>query len=92
MRSCRSRFQLVTLPAQQRIVELLRGNADVPPEVLELIEQLGNSGAVAILFSFVIMLVLGVLFASLGGLIGGLIFRRDRKPSAPAPGSSPPAS
>ena len=82
--------QFLTGPAQERVSELLRVNPDVPPEVLEFINQLSSSGAATILFGFVIMLVAGVLFASLGGLIGGLLFRRNATSSAATPGSSPP--
>ena len=84
--------QLVTGPAQEQLVGLLRGNADVPPEVLEMIEELSSSGTATILFSFVFMLIVGVIFATLGGLIGALIFRRNQTPGTPAPESNPPAS
>ncbi len=84
--------QFVTRPAQEQLVDLLRGNAEVPPEVVEVIEELSSGGVATILFGFVFMLIVGVIFATLGGLIGGLIFRRNRTPDTHAPESSPPAS
>ncbi len=78
--------QLITRPVQDRLTDLLRGNADIPPEVVRIVEKLTASGATAILFGFVFMLVAGAFFATLGGLLGGLIFRRGGPPSAPSPG------
>ena len=65
-------IQLVTQPLQRRMADLLRGNADVPPE---LVEQLGGAGVGAVLFGFVVMLVLGMVFSTLGGLLGAVVFR-----------------
>ena len=71
-------IQLVTQPLQRQVADLLRGNAAVPPEVAEMVEQLSGSGVAAVLFGFMIMLVLGMIFSTLGGLLGGVVFRRDR--------------
>ena len=70
--------QLVTQPLQRQMADILRGNADVPPEVAEMIEQFSGAGVSSVLFGFVFMLVLGTIFCTLGGLLGGVIFRRDR--------------
>ena len=70
--------QLMTQPLQRQVAEMLRGNADVPPEVIEMVEQLSGAGPAAVLLGFVVMLVLGMIFSTLGGLLGGIVFRRDR--------------
>ena len=71
-------IQLMTQPLQRQLADMLRGNADVPPELAEMIEQLSGAGVAAVLFGFVVMLVLGMIFSTLGGLLGGIVFRRDR--------------
>ena len=71
-------IQLVTQPLQRQMADLLRSNADVPPELAEMVEQLSGAGLGAVLFGFVVMLVLGMVFSTLGGLLGGLVFRRSR--------------
>lgn len=70
-------IQLVTQPLQRQMADFLRGNSDVPPEVVEMVEQLSGAGVAAVLFGFVVMLVLGMVFSTLGGLLGGIVFRRD---------------
>ena len=71
-------IQLVTQPLQRQMADLLRSNADVPPELAEMVEQLSGAGLGAVLFGFVIMLVIGMVFSTLGGLLGGLVFRPSR--------------
>lgn len=70
--------QLVTQPIQRRMADLLRGNADVPPELAEMVGELSGAGIGSVLFSFVVMLVLGMVFSTLGGLLGGVVFRPSR--------------
>ena len=43
-----------------------------------MVEQLSGAGVVAVLFGFVVMLLLGMVFSTLGGLLGGVVFRRSR--------------
>ncbi len=71
-------IQLVTQPLQRQVADMLRGNAEVPPELAEMVEQLSGAGVVAVLFGFVVMLLLGMVFSTLGGLLGGVVFRRSR--------------
>ena len=78
-------IQLVTRPLQRQMADLLRGNADVPPELAEMVEQLSGAGMGAVLFGFVVMLVLGMVFSTLGGLLGGIVFR----PSSPVASDTP---
>ena len=83
-------IQLVTAPLQRGMMDgLLESAADVPPEVREMIESFGSGGGVvAILVGFVFILVLGMVFSTLGGLLGALIFRS----SSPAESAVPPPS
>ena len=85
-------INLVTGPMQEGIMENLRdgmlnSGADVPPEVLELFDTFGSSGFLFIVIGFIFTLLAGMVFSTLGGLLGAAIFRK----SAPAgPGVPPP--
>ena len=81
-------IQLVTAPLQRGMLDgLLESAADVPPEVREMLESLGSgSGVGVVLVGFVLMLALGMVFSTLGGLLGALIFR-PTLPAAPAAGA-----
>ena len=82
--------QLMMGPIQQQMADILRGNAEVPPEVVEMIDQFGTATPIAILFGFVFMLGVGVIFGTLGGLLGAFIFRKGpsgaRRRRSPPPG------
>ncbi len=71
-------IMLFMAPMQEQLAEMLRGNADVPPEVAEMIEQIGAAGPLALMVSFGFMLVFGMIFSTLGGVLGTVIFRGDR--------------
>ena len=73
-------IQLLTQPLQRQMADLFRGNADIPPELAEMVEQLSGASVGAVLFGFVVMLLLGMVFSTLGGLLGSIVFR----PSQPA--------
>ena len=71
---------------EQRVAELqllhetaarLTSLLDVRELLPEMVEQLSGTGVAAVLFGFVVMLVLGMVFSTLGGLLGGIVFRRD---------------
>lgn len=81
-------IQLVTAPLQRGLMDgLLESAADVPPAVREMIESLGSGGGVvSALIGFVFMLAVGMVFSTLGGLLGALIFRK----TPPAAASEPP--
>ena len=66
-------------PMQQRLVQLLlESNRDVPDNVRQMLQDMGGSTMtiVGLLIGFVVMLVLGSVFASLGGLLGAVFFRK----------------
>ncbi len=76
---------IVTAPIERGMMEfLVDSGADFPPEVLEVLENFGSEGViVGVAIGFVVMLIAGMIFSTLGGLLGVLIFR----PSSPAPPS-----
>ncbi len=79
---------IVTAPLQRGMVEfLVDSGTDFPPEVLEVLENVGSEDVIiGVAIWFVVMLIAGMIFSTLGGLLGVLIFR----PSSPAPPYPPP--
>jgi hypothetical protein len=51
-----------------------------------------NSGVLGVLFGFILMLVVGMVFTTLGGLLGALIFRSSPPVALPAPPPPPPST
>ena len=83
-------ISIVTAPFQRRMMEfMMDSQGDVPPEVREMLEGFGSEGIIAgVALGFVVMLIAGMIFSALGGLLGVLIFR----PSSPAPPARGPFS
>jgi hypothetical protein len=76
-------------PFQRRMMDRMMSRAgDVPPEMRTMIEQMG-AGAGALIVGFVAMLFAGMVFATVGGVVGALIFRPNAPPPPPPP--PPPA-
>ena len=82
-------------PALQEMSYDLLQNPDVPPGFRDALEDFAENGTspMATAFSFVFQLIVGGIFATLGGLGGGAFFRRDNQPPAlggpPAPWQPP---
>jgi len=82
--------RLVTAPIRQRIFEgLLDSSAQVPPELRQYLEGFSSDGGfgavlVGLLVTFPLMLVLGSIFSTVGGLLGALFFRTSPPPASPA--------
>ncbi|MCL4848171.1 MAG: hypothetical protein KJ066_16640 [Acidobacteria bacterium] len=75
-------------PAMDGVIEqLLDGTADLPPEARDVLERVRGMGVggVVLVFSFVFQLFLGTVFATLGGLLGAVLFRKPSPPIAPPP-------
>lgn len=70
-------IQFLILPLQPDVVaELFQSTADMPPEVRELLENLGSSGILmTVLIGFIAMLLVGMIFSAFGGLLGAFISR-----------------
>ncbi len=80
----------VMAPLQQRLIsDLLNGPVDLPPQVRIWLEGAqGDAGIFPYLSFFVVYLFGGMIFATLGGVLGALFFWRDGVP--PALGGPPP--
>jgi hypothetical protein len=71
---------LVMGPLQRRMVEdFLRASRDLPPEMHEMFAGYA-AGAAGMIAGFILMLIISVTFATLGGLLGAAIFRRQEPP------------
>lgn len=87
----------ITGPMQQRMLDwVLSANPDLPPEFRDAIERASGDSPfrpLALAFSFVYYVVVGVIFGMLGGLLGVAIFKKNAPPPPPPPtGSYPPPS
>jgi len=81
-------IQLVTMPFQRELIDnALESGTDIPPLVRELLDNIGPGVELgSVMVGFGVMLVLGAVFASIGGLLGALVFRRsssDHLPPSP---------
>jgi hypothetical protein len=77
---------LLMAPLQARLLERMMANArDVPPGIQAFLDSASGSrtsfGA-HLAFQFVPMLVVGVVFAPVGGMLGALFTRRELPPPA----------
>jgi hypothetical protein len=82
---------LLVAPLQQSAADLmLRSATDIPPEVREWLENIGNSSSLParMIIGFFFQLFIAAPFAALGGLLGAAVFGR---PAAP-PSMQPPTS
>lgn len=63
-----------------------------PPEVLDTVEQVFEvmSGPMGVLISLGVGIVLALVFSTIGGLIGGAVFKFEAPPAAPPSSSAPP--
>jgi hypothetical protein len=85
------------------IDRILERAGSMPPELREALEHarsssLTSGGALTVLLTFVMSLVINLIFATLGGLLGALFFRRGPEtsdwasPAGPPPPPIPPAA
>jgi hypothetical protein len=91
-------LSMVMGPLQERMVqEMLQGATDMPPNVRELLEGVGDraSSPFQYIFGFLFHLCAGAIFATAGGAIGASLFKRDVPPALggqPTPPPLPPQS
>jgi hypothetical protein len=69
---------------------VLRSTPDMPPEVRAVLDNIGSSTAVWTTVFFILLLFVGSIFSTLGGLLGGLFFRNDVPPALGGPPPLPP--
>jgi hypothetical protein len=82
---------LALAPIQQRLAgDFARNARDLPPEVRQMLESLGANPSIGMVFGFVVMLFCGVIFATLGGVLGAAFFRNDVPPALGGPPEPPP--
>jgi len=70
----------IVAPFQQRLAEeMLRRASDMPPEVRTWVESVGEraSSPLRYVLGFLFHLCSGLVFATLGGAVGAVFFRRD---------------
>lgn len=73
---------LMMAPFQRQMFESLVDRGNIPPEFRELL--VGSIGTgIGLIVGFTFMLMAGVVFATIGGLIGAAIFRKPAPAVAP---------
>ena len=78
-------------PLQESMAQaVLRNAPDIPPDVRNVLENLGSSSSVEYVMSFVVRLFVGSLVATIGGLLGAAFFRNDVPPALGGPPPLPP--
>ena len=82
-------MNLLMGPFQQRMLrQFADSQPDLPDNVRQIFDSVGGRGIgiIGALMAFVMMLVLGAVFASLGGLLGAFFFKKkpESAPSFPA--------
>jgi hypothetical protein len=82
---------LALAPIQRRMAgDFVRNARDLPPEVRTMLESLGANPSIGLVFGFIVMLFTGVVFATLGGVLGAAFFRNDVPPALGGPTDPPP--
>jgi hypothetical protein len=75
-------------PVQQRVFQrVLESQPDMPENLRQAFDSFGGSAlsVIGIAVGFIMMLVLGAVFASLGGLLGAFFFKKKDAPFQPPP-------
>jgi hypothetical protein len=85
---------LLAGPLQQQLAERwLQTLPNVPQEMHDIIESMraGGLSGWGMAGGFFVMLIIGAVFSTIGGVVGAVIFRRGRSRAVPA-GEAPPQS
>lgn len=83
---------VVLAPVQEQMITAVTRNArDMPPEIREWLDQMAGTepSAAGTFVWFGVRLVLGSVFASIGGAIGASYFRKDVPPALGGPVEPP---
>jgi hypothetical protein len=81
-------MHIVMGPVQQELLQrLLQSQPDLPENVRQVFDRMGGSAVsvIGVAIGFVTMLILGAVFASLGGLLGAFFFRKKLVAVEPPP-------
>lgn len=79
-------MRLLTGPFQQRLLrQIVESQPDLPDNLRQIVDGLdaGGLSVVGAVMTFVMMLVLGAIFSSLGGLLGAFFFKKKAAPASP---------
>ena len=72
---------LLIAPMQRQVLERLMDRVNnVPPEFREFLDR-SVAGPLSFAFNFMLMLMLGAIFSTIGGLLGAVFFRQGPPPS-----------
>ena len=76
--------------------EQLENSGNLPPEMLDTLEQVSDflvesGGGLLFIIGLFFSLLLGAVFCTVGGLIGGAVFKKDPLAAAPAAPAPPQA-
>ena len=81
-------LNMLTGPVQQQLIQRFAdAQPDLPDNLRQLVDNMGV-GAVSIagtIMAFFMMLILGAVFSSLGGLLGAFFFKKKVAPVPPPP-------
>jgi hypothetical protein len=85
-------------PERQFVQRLLENSGSMPPEFRDMLERYASGDirvtlaarVIRLVVQFVVLLCLGAIFSTLGGLIGALVFRKPPPPLPATPSSAPP--
>jgi hypothetical protein len=75
---------------QQLLREVASNASDMPPDARAWLDGLSNYEGPRYLGGFVLMLLVGSVFSTIGGVIGAVYFRRDIPPALGGPVAPPP--
>jgi uncharacterized protein YqgC (DUF456 family) len=73
---------LLLAPMQRAMMEQLIDNGNLPPEMREMLSS-GFGTALGIVATFFLTLFAGLVFSTLGGVLGAVIFRKKTAPPPP---------
>lgn len=78
-------------PVRERVMgELMRIARDMPPDARAWLESIGGSSPLGYAVNFFLLLCVGAVFSTLGGLAGAAFFRNDVPPALGGPIQPPP--
>lgn len=72
------------------MADLTRSTRDLPPEVRTMLETLGANPSIGLVLGFIVVLFAGLVFGTLGGVLGAAFFRNDVPPALGGPSQPPP--
>lgn len=79
-------IQMLMGPMGGHVLErVLQQSGDLPPEMRDLLEQVGRGGlgGAMLLFGLIMGLVVNAIFGTLGGLLGAVLFKPSVPPAPP---------